>query len=617
MKLRNIINEQESLPGPNVIGIENIQNKLLQLAVNNKCFTNKGFPKGAFKDMKTNKEVMYKKSDNPVLVGEKRNYIFIIPQEDGLSFTVEYRDRPDEQGKVIKTLTGIRCSTITQTTDPTLTPDQEQIISFLKGQGFKAYSEVQPNSWNNYSLVDIYTDPTVVEIMKDKPYLQQQIQSNKDRVFWMWKGKGLTATSEDKTTKGQQFVDFLIKNNNWKKPDDVSPETRTNYLVVDMGDEKSYINDILLSKYKDYIKYFQKGYLLYQPIVSLSAAELNQKNETFIQSAKMDYDKKVCRNVIVSFYNKMATTSRSEENRQIVVLPGEKEVVQNCLNNNKGKYPGLSKEIEALKYTTDKQFKIDHTIDYTRKAVRESEEKMLKQTISEGLTLLKDKQKKMLSESKIVRNRLEILAEGRDLNNKRELKKFFNDYLNESAYLSSRGYDSQIISEQFLDLLKGFFTGTGVESVMSTFKESAVKWILDKIGVVDSSGWIGSIIITALGNLKFGDIGKLTDCNFLVPYLAKSVAEGAVRKFMVEKGMDSGISSVIRNAIIEVLEDSAFGQSIEKGLEKIICPSLGGLKSKMSSMTNMMKNKALGSQESSAVATTAPAATDKGVAAML
>jgi hypothetical protein len=223
----------------------------------------------------------------------------------------------------------------------------------------------------------------------------------------------------------------------------------------------------------------------------------------------------------------------------------------------------------------------------------------------------------MLSESKIVRNRLEILAEGRDLNNKRELKKFFNDYLNESAYLSSRGYDSQIISEQFLDLLKGFFTGTGVESVMSTFKESAVKWILDKIGVVDSSGWIGSIIITALGNLKFGDIGKLTDCNFLVPYLAKSVAEGAVRKFMVEKGMDSGISSVIRNAIIEVLEDSAFGQSIEKGLEKIICPSLGGLKSKMSSMTNMMKNKALGSQESSAVATTAPAATDKGVAAML
>jgi hypothetical protein len=487
----------------------------------------------------------------------------------------------------------------------------------LKGQGFKAYSEVQPNSWNNYSLVDIYTDPTVVEIMKDKPYLQQQIQSNKDRVFWMWKGKGLTATSEDKTTKGQQFVDFLIKNNNWKKPDDVSPETRTNYLVVDMGDEKSYINDILLSKYKDYIKYFQKGYLLYQPIVSLSAAELNQKNETFIQSAKMDYDKKVCRNVIVSFYNKMATTSRSEENRQIVVLPGEKEVVQNCLNNNKGKYPGLSKEIEALKYTTDKQFKIDHTIDYTRKAVRESEEKMLKQTISEGLTLLKDKQKKMLSESKIVRNRLEILAEGRDLNNKRELKKFFNDYLNESAYLSSRGYDSQIISEQFLDLLKGFFTGTGVESVMSTFKESAVKWILDKIGVVDSSGWIGSIIITALGNLKFGDIGKLTDCNFLVPYLAKSVAEGAVRKFMVEKGMDSGISSVIRNAIIEVLEDSAFGQSIEKGLEKIICPSLGGLKSKMSSMTNMMKNKALGSQEPSAVATTAPAATDKGVAAML
>jgi hypothetical protein len=148
---------------------------------------------------------------------------------------------------------------------------------------------------------------------------------------------------------------------------------------------------------------------------------------------------------------------------------------------------------------------------------------------------------------------------------------------------------------------------------MSTFKESAVKYILNIIGVTDTSGWIPSIIITALGNLKFGDIGKLTDCNFLVPYLAKSVAEGAVRKFMVEKGMDSGISTVIRNAIIEVLEDSAFGQSIEKGLEKIICPSLGGLKSKMNSMTNTLKDKALGGSES----ITTPSTANKGVAAML
>jgi hypothetical protein len=613
MRLKNIINEQESLPGPNVLGSENIQNKLLKLAVNNGCFTNKGFPKGAFKDIKTNKEVMYKKSDNPKLVEEKRNYIFIVPQEDGLSFTIEYRDRPDEQGNVIKTKSGIRCQAIKQTTDPTLTPDQEQIISFLKGQGFKAYSEVQPNNWNNYSLVDIYKDPAVVEIMKDKPYLQQQIQSNKDRVFWMWKGKGLTTTTEDKTTKGQQFVDFLIKNHNWKKPDDVSPETRTNYLVVDMSDENSYINDILLSKYKDYMKYFQKGYLLYQPIVSLTPAQLDNKIQLDIQLAKRDFDKKVCRNVIVSFYNKMTNTSRSDENRQIVVLPGEKEVVQNCLNNNKGKYPGLSKEIEALKYSTDKQFKIDHTIDYSKKPVRENEEQMLKQTISEGLNLLKNKQKKMLSESKVVRNRLEILVEGRDLNNKRDLNRFFNDYLYESAYLTSRGYDSKIINEQFLDLLKGFLGGTGVESIMSTFKESAVKYILNIIGVTDTSGWIPSIIITALGNLKFGDIGKITDCSFLVPYLSKSIAEAAVRKFMVEKGMDSGISTVIRNAIIEVLEDSAFGQSIEKGLEKIICPSLGGLKSKMNSMTNTLKDKALGGSES----ITTPSTANKGVAAML
>jgi hypothetical protein len=610
MKFRNMINEQESLPGPNKLGSENVKNKLLKLAIDNNCYTNKGFPAAAFIDSKTNKEVLYKKSDNPKLVEEKRNYIFIVPQEDGVTFTVEYRDRPDDQGKVIKSKSGIRCQAIKQTTDPALTPDQEQIISFLKGQGFKAYSEVPATEWNNYSLVDIYKDPSVVEIMKDKPYLQQQIESNKDRVFWMWKGKGLGAKKEDKTTKGTVFVDFLIKKG-WKKPSEITPDISTSYLVVDLGDSETYKTNSLLSQYKDQLSNFQKGYILYEPVVNKSPQEISNQYQQELQKAKQDFDKKTCRNVIVGYYNEFKSSSVEQ-----VPAPGTKKIVEKCLYYNKGKYPGLRDVIDTLirgDYTKP-NYKLSTDIDFYSKSVKESEEKLLKQTITESLNKLKTKKKGILTESKTVKKRLEFLVENRDLNKQRDLNLFFKDFLIESAYLNSEGYNSEVISEQFLDLLKGFFTGTGVESVLSSFKEYATKWLVGKLKI-DTSGWLGSIIITAMGNLKFGDLGKITNCDFLVPYLAKTIGESAVRKFMAEKGMDNPLSTVIRNAVVEVLEDSAFGQAIENGLMKVICPSLGQLKSKMDVATNKIKDKAL--DDSGTKSTPASLAPNLGVASML
>ena len=161
MKNKYLVNEQQTSAGTNAPGSEKIQNKLLKLAVNNQCFIEKGFPSVAFKDLKTGKEVMYKKSDNKTLVDENRRYIFILPEDDGISFTIEYRDRPDELGKVIKSKSGMRCKKITKTADPVTTPDQEEIIQFLRQNGFKNKTEIKPDQWVNYSEVDIYQDPDV------------------------------------------------------------------------------------------------------------------------------------------------------------------------------------------------------------------------------------------------------------------------------------------------------------------------------------------------------------------------------------------------------------------------------------------------------------------------
>lgn len=591
MKNKYLIKEQQSLPGTNTPGSENIQNKLLKLAINNGCFTDKGFVSGAFKDLKTGKEVLYKKSDNKTLVDEKRNYIFIIPEENGISFTVEYRDRSDEQGKVIKSKSGIRCKAIKKTTDPTMTPDQEEIIKFLKQNGFMNYTDVTPDQWANKSLVDIYKDPDVIELLKDKPYLFKQLESNKDRVFWMWKGStsvsGLKGDFEDKSKEGQKFVDFLIKNN-WKKKSEITPEISTQYFVYDLSKPEEYSKSQFLNKYKDYAKYFQNGFLMYEPIVNKSVTDVIQQIKQQEETIKIDYNKKDCRNIIVNFMNDWRMGN------EFPTSP--KELVQNCLARNAGKYPALEKELDKFRMMSnrgrEKNFQIDSNINFKERLRRESTDDNLKNIISESLYKAKINKKSLIKESKIVRNRLEILTENRDLYNKRDLQRFFGDYLTETAYFNSKGYNTEIINEQFFDILKGFFTGTGLDSIMGTFKEYAAKWIIQKFGI-DPNGWIGSIITTAVGNLPLGDIPKLTDCNYVVPYLAKTIGESAVKKFMAEKGVDNPLTSVIRNALVEVLEDTAFGQSIEKGLEKIICPLLGDLSKKMGKVTNNLKNKAL------------------------
>ncbi len=85
-----------------------------------------------------------------------------------------------------------------------------------------------------------------------------------------------------------------------------------------------------------------------------------------------------------------------------------------------------------------------------------------------------------------------------------------------------------------------------------------------------------------IGNIPIGDITKLTDCNYIVPLLAKSIPESMAKKFLASKGMDNALSSVVRNATVEIIDDNSFVQSLEKGLSKAICPIWSGLVGKIS-----------------------------------
>lgn len=223
----------------------------------------------------------------------------------------------------------------------------------------------------------------------------------------------------------------------------------------------------------------------------------------------------------------------------------------------------------------------------------ESTKNNLKKLIRESLLEIKENKKKsILGESKIVKVRLSIISENVVLKTKKQKDKFFGELLSEMAYLNSQGFDKQVINEGFWETLKGLF-GHAPDGIMEYFKEYMAKWLVNNLTPMDSEGWFGSMIITGIGNLPIGDIPKLTDCNYLTKWISKTAAEGTVRKLTHEKGLDGPFYDVLRNSIVDMLDETSLGSKIEEALGSFICPLLGGVKNKMEATTDKLKQKAL------------------------
>ena len=227
------------------------------------------------------------------------------------------------------------------------------------------------------------------------------------------------------------------------------------------------------------------------------------------------------------------------------------------------------------------------------KGMNESKVK-LDTLIKENLQqLAEQKNKNLLAETKIIQTRTKILTENRILKFKQPREKFFNEIISEAIYLESQGFDKQIIKEEFWDTLKGMFGQHGSEAIFGTFKEYMGKWLLQKLTPVNPNGWIGSIVVTAVGNLHIDDISKLTDCSFLTKKLASSIGEGIARKIQHDKGYDGGISDIVRNGLFSAIDNSEMVKSLENGLSNLICPALSGVKNKLESKADEMKLKAV------------------------
>jgi hypothetical protein len=246
-------------------------------------------------------------------------------------------------------------------------------------------------------------------------------------------------------------------------------------------------------------------------------------------------------------------------------------------------------QVNAVKGKTDYSLGSGAT-RLQRESYRDRE---LKNLIRESLLDIKRTKKKInLGENKIINSRIKLISEHRTLKNKIQKDKFFGELMMEMAYLNSQGYDSQLINENFLDMLKGLF-GTAADSTLQYFKESIAKWLIGTLTPMDTNGWMANIIIAAVGNVPIGEISRLTECNYLSDVLTKSIVEGAVNKYKNEQGLTGPFYDILRNGVIEMLEDTKFGQVIETAIGDLVCPLLGGIKDKMGSAAETMKKGAL------------------------
>jgi hypothetical protein len=220
--------------------------------------------------------------------------------------------------------------------------------------------------------------------------------------------------------------------------------------------------------------------------------------------------------------------------------------------------------------------------------IAESVDTKLKSLIKENLiTLSEQKKTNLLSETTIINTRFQIIAESK-VDDK---DKLFNEVISEMIYLNSQGFDKTLINEGFWDVLGGLFPSGNV--IGGWFKEKMASWLIEAIAPGQENSWIGNIIITTIGNLKVGDITKLTNCDFTTKLLAKSISEGVIRKFAESKGVSGVLADLIRNSMVDHLDSSDFAQKLETGLSHMICPLLGGVSQKMATVATEMKNKAI------------------------
>ena len=313
-----------------------------------------------------------------------------------------------------------------------------------------------------------------------------------------------------------------------------------------------------------------------------------EKNWELIKGTINSPTKKLCRQVINNYFVAMDKNISIQNKTYIGTL---KQFIKSC--NSQHKFHAGTK--------TDLQ-----QIIYSSKANRPGNdyplnEQNLSNVIRKNLVQISEQKKNFLTETTIVKNRLDLLREsiGKKKNNRRLV---FLSVVNEVKNLKNQGISDKIISEQFEDFfnaLGGFFGKSGVQSTIAggiggTFVEYAAEFIVKMLGIPTSSP-VAQLFITSIGNIgSFENIPRmLTECDFTAGLLAKSIVESIAKNYIDDYIGEGFLASALRNTLTDAAFSTDLVSGIQKNISGKVCEIIGQLGDKAGEKAKEMKNKAL------------------------
>ncbi len=216
----------------------------------------------------------------------------------------------------------------------------------------------------------------------------------------------------------------------------------------------------------------------------------------------------------------------------------------------------------------------------------------LRKAVRRKIVETKNSKKNLIKEDLIIRNRLNLIAEGNPLRTKRDYRRFADNLLSEVFYMNSQGYNKTLISEGLWDFITGLFSNTGT-GVVEYVKERFANYVLSYMGLPD--GFLKNAIGIWFANVPITELfSMLSDCPKLVKSLSDALAEAYADKLADEKLGDSAFYDTLRNVLFAQIKEGRFDDIIGNVLSAIICPLLRGMAPKMADIQDALRDGAIG-----------------------
>lgn len=209
----------------------------------------------------------------------------------------------------------------------------------------------------------------------------------------------------------------------------------------------------------------------------------------------------------------------------------------------------------------------------------------IKKSIKTNIQELQERKKKNLIETKIVKNRFNLISEGVNINSKIRTKKLLDSLLSECNYLKKQGFNEKLINEGFLDVMGDLFGQEGPQ-FWDTIKNRLSDYLTSKFNI---DGWMKDKIIEGIGSVEIDEIPLLfTDCRFLVQKVTDAAMEGFNESLEIQ-GADNTVPGIFRNSLDNILSSDDYRRKLEDSFTTIVCPAMGQINKNMEDKLEDMK----------------------------